>query len=92
MPPINVHSTATNCALVQAELERQEELQAPEGVDIETVQRRKGQLQKLEAGEGLTKLEKISLAEAALEDGVDVYLRRVQERCVYCVEAVAVLG
>lgn len=61
-------------------MERQEELQAPEGVDAETVARRKGQLQKLEAGQGLTKLEKISLAEAALEDGVDVYLRRVQER------------
>jgi hypothetical protein len=55
---------------------------APDIVDhnLETVQRRRGQLQKLEAGEGLTKLEKISLAEAALEDGVDVYLRHVQER------------
>lgn len=64
----------------QAELERREELTAPEGVDQETIERRRGQLQKLEAGEGLTKLEKISLAEAALEEGVDVYLKRVQER------------
>ncbi len=64
----------------QAELERREEMEAPEGVDEETIARRRGQLQKLEAGEGLTKLEKISLAEAALEEGVDVYLKRVQER------------
>ncbi len=65
---------------MQAALEREEADREKAKVAAETAERRAGQLEKIDRGKLLNKMERMSLAGAALEEGVDVYLKKVEER------------